>query len=79
MATKAAVTDFSCALVVSVCTLRVPAWSQAPIGGSARPALDDAFQTSVKPFLQTYCYACHSGTQPAAGFDLTAYSSAAAP
>ena len=31
------------------------------------------FQTSIKPFLQTYCYGCHGGNQPAAGFDLTSY------
>ena len=42
--------------------------------GTARsPPSADAFATSVKPFLQTYCYGCHSGNQPAAGFDLTSY------
>src|SRR5262245_26100473 len=33
----------------------------------------DAFDSDVKPFLQTYCYGCHRGAQPAAGFDLTTY------
>ena len=50
------------------CRLRHP--RSAP-GASSPPA--DAFETSVKPFLQTYCYGCHSGNQPAAGFDLTSY------
>jgi len=39
----------------------------------APPARPGAFDATVKPFLQTYCYACHGGSQPAAGFDLTAY------
>jgi uncharacterized protein DUF1592/uncharacterized protein DUF1588/uncharacterized protein DUF1587/uncharacterized protein DUF1595/uncharacterized protein DUF1585 len=33
----------------------------------------DAFETTIRPFLRTYCYACHGGGQPAAGFDLTSY------
>jgi hypothetical protein len=46
---------------------------QAGTGRIAPPAQGDAFATSVKPFLQTYCYGCHGGNQPAAGFDLTSY------
>src|SRR5262245_63193355 len=64
---------FTCALLLSLGVLRVPASSrQAATARSSPPA--DAFATSVKPFLQSYCYGCHSGNQPAAGFDLTAYS-----
>ena len=63
---------FTCALLLSLGVLRVPASSrQAGSARSSPPA--DAFATSVKPFLQTYCYGCHSGNQPAAGFDLTSY------
>ena len=63
---------FTCALLLSLGVLRVPASSrQAGAARSSPPA--DAFATSVKPFLQTYCYGCHSGNQPAAGFDLTSY------
>src|SRR5262249_49870285 len=64
---------FTCALLLSLGVLRVPASSrQTATAGSAPPAR--AFAASVKPFLQTYCYGCHSGSQPAAGFDLTSYS-----
>jgi hypothetical protein len=63
---------FTCALVLSLGVLRVPASSRQ--AGTARSTLPaDAFETSIKPFLKTYCYGCHSGNQPAAGFDLTSY------
>jgi hypothetical protein len=51
----------------------VPASSGQTTPRSAAPAAGDTFQTSVKPFLQAYCYGCHGGPQPAAGFDLTSY------
>ena len=51
----------------------VPASSRQTPARSVPPARPDAFQTSIKPFLQTYCYGCHGGDQPAAGFDLTSY------
>jgi len=50
-----------------------PASSRQTLAGSVPPARPDTFQTSIKPFLQTYCYRCHGGGQPAAGFDLTSY------
>src|SRR5438270_13032654 len=62
----------ACALLLTVGTLGVPASSRQAALRPA-PARSDAFETSVKPFLQTYCYGCHGGSQPAAGFDLTAY------
>src|SRR6185295_3411892 len=64
---------FACAVLVVVGTFAVPASSRQ---GTARPSpspRSDAFETSIKPFLKTYCYGCHGGSQPAAGFDLTAY------
>jgi mono/diheme cytochrome c family protein len=61
---------FAGALLVVFGALGVPAASRQPGPRSARP---DAFETSIKPFLQSYCYGCHGGNQPAAGFDLTSY------
>ena len=64
---------FACAVLVVVGTFAVPASSRQ---GTARPSpspRSDAFDTSIKPFLKTYCYGCHRGNQPAAGFDLTVY------
>jgi mono/diheme cytochrome c family protein len=45
---------------------------------SAPPAdsdLDRRFAQTVRPFLASYCIGCHSGSSPAAQFDLKAYSS----
>ena len=66
---------FAGAFAAAVGALRVPASSsQAPPARAASPPAADAFQTSVKPFLATYCYSCHRGAEPAAGLDLTSYS-----
>jgi hypothetical protein len=40
--------------------------------------LERGFTQTVRPFLSTYCVGCHSGSSPAAHFDLSAYSTAAA-
>jgi hypothetical protein len=64
---------FACALLFTVGALGVPASSRQATPRAAPPARSDAFETSIKPFLQTYCYGCHGGSQPAAGFDLTSY------
>jgi mono/diheme cytochrome c family protein len=64
---------FTCTLLVSLGALRLPASSRQGTPGRSSSAGTDAFETGVKPFLKTYCYGCHSGTQPAAGFDLTSY------
>src|SRR5256885_3282664 len=65
---------FTSALLVSLGPLSLPASSrQATAGRSSSSLRSDAFETSIKPFLKTYCYGCHSGSQPAAGFDLTSY------
>ena len=62
------------ALLISLGAPSVPASSrQAATGRPSPPARTDAFETSIKPFLKTYCYGCHSGNQPAAGFDLASY------
>jgi hypothetical protein len=67
---------FTCALVMSFGVLRVPASSrQATSSRPALPARADSFDATLKPFLKSYCYGCHSGSQPAAGLDLTSYGS----
>ncbi|BDC48825.1 hypothetical protein F183_A11410 [Bryobacterales bacterium F-183] len=45
--------------------------------GTAAPTvtLEKRFDSDVKPFLQTYCAGCHTGTKPAAQFDLGPYTS----
>src|SRR6266545_2595028 len=64
----------TCGLLVAASALGIRASSrQAATGRSSPPAPTDVFATNIKPFLQTYCYGCHSGNQPAAGFDLTSY------
>ena len=40
--------------------------------------LDGRFDTTIKPFLQTYCVTCHGGDNPAADLDLNSYSSLSA-
>ena len=44
-------------------------------GAAATPALDQQFEQTVRPFVAKYCIGCHSGTMPAAQFDLKAYTS----
>ncbi len=39
------------------------------------PALDRQFDQTVRPFVTQYCIGCHSGKNPAAQFDLKAYTS----
>src|SRR6266542_766033 len=65
---------FICGLLVAASALGIRASSRQSAGGRPSPlARSDAFEQSIKPFLKTYCYGCHSGNQPAAGFDLTSY------
>jgi hypothetical protein len=40
---------------------------------AATPGLVQQFAQTVRPFVQQYCVACHSGDQPAAQFDLDSY------
>src|SRR5690242_13333286 len=40
--------------------------------------LDRRFTDTVQPFIGKYCVGCHSGSQPAAQFDLKAYTNLAA-
>src|SRR3954469_13404521 len=66
---------FAGALLALVGALAVPASTRQASSREPAPRTA-AFDTTIKPFLQTYCYTCHGGQQPAAGFDLTAYTTA---
>src|SRR5258708_4319584 len=45
---------------------------------TAPTELDRTFSQTVRPFLNTYCTGCHSGSTPAAQFDLQPYTNVAA-
>jgi hypothetical protein len=45
-----------------------------PAAKPANTSLDQQFAQTVRPFVTKYCIACHSGSSPAAGFDLKSYS-----
>ena len=45
---------------------------------TANSDLENRFARTVRPFLASYCVACHGGATPAAQFDLRAYSTLAA-
>src|SRR6185436_14286792 len=64
---------FAGAFLVSVGLLRVPASSSQAQPTRTNRASDEVFQARIKPFLATYCYGCHRGSEPAAGLDLTSY------
>ena len=44
---------------------------------SAHGGIDRQFADAVRPFLETYCLACHSGDAPEAELDLSIYSNTA--
>jgi hypothetical protein len=44
----------------------------------ARAELERRFTASVRPFLQTYCFSCHSGDKPQAALDLTHFTDVSA-
>src|SRR5712692_10114048 len=63
--------------VCTLATLAVLAWAGAATSGRAQPDLEKQFAVTVRPFVQQYCSACHSGATPQAQLDLTAYASLA--
>ncbi len=63
--------DFLSGLVVVVC-IAMPRMEAAGAGSD----LEHRFAQTVSPFLHTYCIGCHSGSAPAAHFNLGAYSTA---
>jgi mono/diheme cytochrome c family protein len=58
----------------------VAAIAMAPVQAatSAGSDLERRFAQTIRPFLGTYCVGCHGGSAPAARFDLSVYSTAAA-
>src|ERR1700722_5364552 len=44
-------------------------------GSAAAPQLDQQFEQTVRPFVMKYCVGCHSGSTPAAQFDIKSYAS----
>src|SRR5450432_4322356 len=56
-------------------------WTHIPCLHAADPAnsdLERRFAQTVRPFLATYCVACHGGASPAAQFDLRPFTTLAA-
>jgi hypothetical protein len=61
------------ALLILTC-IAVPATNSAT---PPQTDLDRQFSQTVRPFVATYCTACHSGATPAASFDLAQFSTMA--
>jgi mono/diheme cytochrome c family protein len=67
-------------LASAVAFLALLAWagaSGADTSDRTRPELEQRFTGTVRPFLQSYCVACHGKNKPQAQLDLTAYASIA--
>ena len=43
------------------------------MAATASAPVEQQFTQTVQPFVKQYCFACHSGAKPAAGFDLKSY------
>ncbi len=50
-----------------------PAAVPAPAADRMPQLLEARFQSTVHPFVQTYCVTCHGGTKPKAELDLSTY------
>src|SRR5262245_13723300 len=61
------------ALLIAVNTLSIRVFSLQTDRHSDAQRQPAAFHAIGRPFLQTYFDGCHGGAQPAAGFDLTSY------
>src|SRR3954471_8316010 len=46
----------------------------APLASAAEPSLEKRFDTTVRPFVETYCVSCHGKEKPEAELDLTPFS-----
>src|SRR5690348_16664633 len=64
--------------VSALALLAALAWTGAATSGPPQPDLEQQFAGTVRPFIQSYCSACHSGAKAQAQLDLTAYTSLAA-
>ncbi len=47
------------------------------LNAATPPSIEQQFAQTVQPFVKQYCFACHSGATPAAGFDLKSYTDVA--
>jgi len=56
--------------IIAICA--IPALKAA-----TPPSIQQQFTQTVQPFVKQYCFACHSGAKPAAGFDLKSYTDVA--
>ncbi len=52
--------------IIAICA--IPSLQAAP-----STTIEQQFGQTVQPFVKQYCFACHSGAKPAAGFDLKSY------
>ena len=72
------------ALLIAVFGGRTSGVAEVKSAPASKPAtltpaqLDAGFDSTIKPFLKTYCFECHSGEKPEAEFDLTTFTSMAA-
>ena len=60
-------------LIVLLAVLSVPGSARA----ASPDALDRAFDSAVRPFINTYCLDCHGSTKPKADFDLSPFTTVA--
>ena len=64
------------AVTVAGCTMLASRQATEPRDELASVAVDDEFDTVVRPILSQTCAMCHSGPQPAAGMNVTEFTSA---
>ncbi len=57
----------------SLLSIAAAALLPLPLAQAASPELTHEFTETVAPFVSQYCVACHSGSSPAAKFDISAY------
>ncbi len=67
-------------LVIAACsTARTSATAPAAANPPANLSpLEQGFGGTVRPFMQTYCFSCHSGDKPKGDLDLSSYGNLAA-
>ena len=54
-----------------------PSFLGAAVPAAADRALDRAFATTVRPFVETYCTSCHGNEKPEAELDLSPFTTTA--
>ena len=74
---------YTCSFLASASAFgAVLAWAGASSGADTsaktRPALEQQFTGTIRPFMQTYCVSCHGKEKPQAQLDLTSYANMSA-